>query len=129
MRAKLRKRAHLKMLAKKTDATKKGMKINEAEVKSNTGKVVVNKNSIEDGNMIYNRRFHKQISESGLPEMHSELGHREKRAQRKQKIEKDANYKLAVILGQVKSNTNLDDSESSIEESENTGAYSEEKKP
>lgn len=67
MRAKLRKRAHLKMLAKKTDATKKGMKINEAEVKSNTGKVVVNKNSIEDGNMIYNRRFHKQISESGLP--------------------------------------------------------------
>lgn len=84
MRAKLRKRAHLKMLAKKTDATKKGMKINEAEVKekvkSNTGKVVVNKNSIEDGNMIYNRRFHKQISKSGLPEMHSELGHREKRA-------------------------------------------------
>jgi hypothetical protein len=29
----------------------------------------------------------------------------------------------------VKSNTNLDDSESSIEESENSGAYSEEKKP
>ena len=61
--------------------------------------------------------------------MHSELGHREKRAQRKQKIEKDANYKLAAILGQVKSNTNIDDSESNIEESENSGAYSEEKKP